>query len=194
VLEGAFAGWLDLLRQRNRPRRADTHPVWHPILTKGFANGGTRGETGPRTIRAVVFAASKLSLHGRGRGVRHAGIYEDPGEESGRAQIRCAAPSSASRSPRSPAWSLPGGINWLGPRAGAVGRPRSRTSSGRTARQAVRGLSPARQGPRPARKPWWPSNITGPLTEVAHPLGPPAGGAPDYERPAAHPPPACRWP
>jgi hypothetical protein len=58
VLEGAFTGWMDLLR-KEAARRDETHPVWHH-LNKGFTNGGL-AETAREQFEQC-FRAFQLSM------------------------------------------------------------------------------------------------------------------------------------
>ena len=72
VLEGAFAGWIDLLR-KEAARRDETHPVWHH-LNKGFASGGL-AETA-RDQFEQSFRGFQLSLTDEAERTAR-GIYED---------------------------------------------------------------------------------------------------------------------
>jgi hypothetical protein len=58
VLEGAFAGWIDVLR-KEAARRDETHPVWRH-LNRGFTNGGL-AETA-RDQFEQCFRAFQLSM------------------------------------------------------------------------------------------------------------------------------------
>jgi hypothetical protein len=72
VLEGAFAGWVDLLRKESA-RRDETHPVWQH-LNKGFTNGGLADTAHDQFEQC--FRVFQLSLTDEVERTAH-GLYED---------------------------------------------------------------------------------------------------------------------